>query len=102
VLSAVRTGSRRKGYAIELREPHRHKRLFRCRGRCYPESLEGGLAVWNDLPAGIRGYVLATHKRMTLDLTDSAIVGSTRHRVYYTTPSPSQRYLVDLKSISWR
>jgi hypothetical protein len=102
VLSTVRTGSRRKRYAIELREPHHHKRLFRCLGRCYPESLEGGLAIWDDLPAGIRGYVLATHKRITLDLTDSAIVGSTRQRVYYTTPSRSQRYLVDLKSISWR
>jgi hypothetical protein len=102
VLSMVPTGHQGKRYAIELRAPHQHTRRFRCGSRCYPLSLEGGLAIWNDVNYGFRAYVLATHRRFQLDLTDSVVVGSTKRRVYYTTPSPRHRNLVDLKSIRWR
>jgi hypothetical protein len=103
VLAQVRIGRRHAGYAIDLMNLTRDRRLYRCSGPCYPKALKGGLALWINGPGSLYGYAVRARRHLLWNMPDQATVqGSTAERVYYSTPNSSNAQLLDLRSFRWR
>jgi hypothetical protein len=100
-LEQVRSGRR---YSVHLMGRMDDKRIANCSHKCMPLSMAGGLALWDDGSTRLFGYQLKSpHRRQQWSVSDtSGVVGVTKKRIYYLTPSNSSPQFQDLRSFSWR
>jgi hypothetical protein len=99
-LEQVRSGRR---YSVHLMGRMDDKRIANCSHKCLPLSMTGGLALWSDGDTRLFGYELRSpHRLRQWSVSDTAtVVGVTKKRIYYLTPSSASPQFQDLRSFAW-